>query len=122
MLTIHHLATSQSERIIWLCEELAIPFELKHYQRDSVTRLAPPELKEVHPLGSAPVITDGHLVLAESAAIVEFIVAKYGGGRLELGPEHPEFANYLYWFHFANGNLQPKYYQMLHQILLKHFL
>ena len=113
MLTIHHLATSQSERIIWLCEELAIPFELKHYQRDSVTRLAPPELKEVHPLGSAPVITDGHLVLAESAAIVEFIVAKYGGGRLELGPEHPEFANCLYWFHFANGNLQPKIVQNL---------
>ena len=107
MLTIHHLGKSQSERIIWLCEELGLPYELKHYKRDSVTILSPPELKALHPLGAAPVITDGPLVLAESGAIVEYIIAKHGGGRLALGPAHPDFAQYLYWFHFANGNLQP---------------
>lgn len=107
MLTIHHLGKSQSERIIWLCEELGLPYELKHYQRDALTILAPPELKDLHPLGAAPVITDGDLVLAESGAIVEYIIAKHGGGRLALGPAHPDFAQYLYWFHFANANFQP---------------
>jgi glutathione S-transferase len=92
---------------VWLCEELQIPYELKHYVRDPVTRLSPPELKAVHPLGSAPVITDGDLVLAESAAIVDYIIAKHGNGRLALGPDHPDFADYLYWFHSANGNIQP---------------
>ena len=107
MLTIHHLGKSQSERIVWLCEELGIPYALKHYVRDSVTMLSPPELVALHPLGAAPVITDGDLMLAESAAIVEYIIAKHGGGRLALEPDHPDFAGYLYWFHFANGNLQP---------------
>ncbi len=104
MLTVHHLGKSQSERIVWLCEELGIPYELKTYARAPL--LAPPEYKALHPLGAAPVITDGDLVLAESGAIVEYITAKYGGGRLTLGPEHPDFANYLYWLHFANGTLQ----------------
>lgn len=107
MLTIHHLGRSQSERIIWLCEELGLLYELKRYDRDPVTILAPPELRALHPLGAAPVITEGDLVLAESGAIVEYIIAKHGGGRLALGPDHPDFAQYLYWFHFANGNLQP---------------
>ena len=107
MLTIHHLGKSQSERIIWLCEELELPYALKHYKRDAVTMLAPPELKQLHPLGAAPVITDGDLVLAESGAIVEYIIAKHGGGRLALGTAHPDFAQYLYWFHFANANFQP---------------
>lgn len=107
MLTIHHLGKSQSERILWLCEELGIPYELKRYQRDPITILSPPELKALHPLGAAPLITDGDLLLAESGAIVQYIIAKHGGGRLALGPEHPDFAQYLYWFHFANGNLQP---------------
>ena len=107
MLTIHHLGKSQSERIIWLCEELGVPYELKLYVRDPVTILSPPELKALHPLGAAPVITDGELVLAESGAIIEYIIAKYGGGRLALSPNHPDFAQYLYWFHFANANLQP---------------
>ena len=106
MLTIHHLGKSQSERIIWLCEELGVPYALKRYERDPVTILSPPELKALHPLGAAPVITDGELVLAESGAIIEYIIAKYGGGRLALGPEHPDFAACLYWFHFANANLQ----------------
>jgi glutathione S-transferase len=107
MLTVHHLGKSQSERIVWLCEELGIPYELERYQRDPVTILAPPEFKALHPIGSAPVITDGALILAESGAIVEYIIAKYGEGRLALGPDHPNFADYLYWFHFANGTLQP---------------
>jgi glutathione S-transferase len=107
MLTIHHLGHSQSERIVWLCEELGIPYELRHYRRDEVTRLSPPELKALHPLGAAPVIEDGDLLLAESAAIVEYILARHGDGRLRLDPSHPDYASYLYWFHFSNGNLQP---------------
>jgi glutathione S-transferase len=107
MLTVHHLGKSQSERIVWLCEELGIPYELKRYERDPVTRLAPPEYKALHPLGAAPVISDGEVVLAESAAIIEYIVAKYGKGRLVLAADHADFAQFLYWFHFANGTLQP---------------
>ncbi len=106
MLTIHHLGVSQSERILWLCEELGIPYEMTRHERDPVTMLSPPALKALHPLGAAPVIVDGDLVLAESGAIVEYLIAKHGGGRLALGPSHPAFADYLYWFHFANGNLQ----------------
>ena len=106
MLTIHHLHTSQSERIVWLCEELGVPYELALHDRHPVTILAPPELAQIHPLGAAPVITDGELVLAESGAIVEYIIAKHGGGRLALTATHPDFANYLYWFHYANANLQ----------------
>jgi len=107
MLTVHHLGRSQSERIVWLCEELGIPYELKRYTRDAVTMLAPPDYKALHPIGSAPVITDGGLVLAESGAVLDYIIAKYGQGRLALKPDHPDFANYLYWLHFANGTLQP---------------
>lgn len=107
MLKIHHLGHSQSERIVWLCEELGLPYDLVHYTRDAVTRLSPPELKALHPLGAAPLIEDGPLLLAESAAIVEYIIVKHGGGRLKLGPEHADYAQYLYWFHFANGNLMP---------------
>ncbi len=104
---VHHLGKSQSERIVWLCEELGIPYELRVYDRDPVTRLAPPDYKALHPMGAAPVITDGDLVLAESGAIIEYIVAKYGKGRLTLAPDHPDFAPFLFWFHFANGSLQP---------------
>jgi glutathione S-transferase len=107
MLTVHHLGKSQSERIVWLSEELGIPYELKLYERDPVTRLAPPEYKALHPLGAAPVITDGQVVLAESGAVVEYIIAKHGNGRLVLAADHPDFAQFLYWFHFANGTLQP---------------
>lgn len=107
MIKIHHLGHSQSERIVWLCEELGVPYEIVHYTRDAQTRLSPPELKALHPLGAAPVIEDGELLLAESAAIVEYIIVKYGNGRLKPGPDHPDYARFLYWFHFANGNLQP---------------
>lgn len=107
MIKIHHLGHSQSERIVWLCEELGIPYELQKYTRTPDKRLSPPELLAMHPLGAAPLIEDGNLLLAESAAIVEYIIVKHGGGRLKLGPEHPDYAAYLYWFHFSNGNLQP---------------
>ena len=107
MLTIHHLGTSQSERILWLCEELGIPYEMKRHERDAVTRWSPPELQAMHPMGTAPVIEDGGMVTAESGAIVDYIIARHGGGRLALGPSHPDFAQYLYWFHFANASFQP---------------
>jgi len=106
MLTVHHLGKSQSERIVWLCEELGIPYELKHTARDARTMLAPASYKALHPIGTAPVITDGDLVLGESGAVVEYIIARYGNGRLSLPASHPDFAHYLYWFHFANGTLQ----------------
>ncbi|MCY0986429.1 glutathione S-transferase [Nannocystis sp. ILAH1] len=107
MITIHHLGHSQSERVVWLCEELGVPYELRRYRRDAVTRLSPPELKALHPLGAAPLLEDRDLLLAESAAIVEYIIVKHGSGRLRLAPDHPDYAAYLYWFHFSNGNLQP---------------
>ncbi len=106
MLTVHHLGKSQSERIVWLCEELGIPYELKHYVRDSVTMLAPADYKALHPIGTAPVITDGELVLPESGAVIDYIIARYGNGRLALKPDHPDYAQFLHWFHFANGTLQ----------------
>ncbi|MGQ2994494.1 glutathione S-transferase family protein [Variovorax sp.] len=107
MITIHHLGHSQSERILWLCEELGLPYRLQHYTRDPVTRLSPPELLALHPLGAAPVLEDGDLLLAESAAIVEYLIGRHGAGRLKPGPEHSDYGAFLYWFHFANGNLQP---------------
>jgi glutathione S-transferase len=107
MLTVHHLGKSQSERIVWLCEELGVPYELKIYDRDPVTRLAPPAYKALHPLGTAPIIYDDNLVLAESTAIMEYIMAKYGSGSLVPASTDAGFPSYLYWFHFANGTLQP---------------
>ncbi|MDB5686277.1 MAG: glutathione S-transferase family protein [Rhizorhabdus sp.] len=105
MLTVHHLGVSQSDRIVWLCEELEIPYELVRYARAPM--MAPPEYKALHPSGTAPVITDGDLTLAESGAVIEYIIARYGDGRLKVGPEDPAFADYLYWFHFANGSMGP---------------
>jgi glutathione S-transferase len=113
MLTIHHLGHSQSERIVWLCEELDLPYDLKLYERDPVTILSPPELRAIHPMGAAPVIEDDGLLLAESAAIIEYIIAKHGEGRLRFGSDHADFSHYLYWFHFANGNLQPAFGRMM---------
>jgi glutathione S-transferase len=106
MITVHHLGVSQSERIVWLCEELGIPYTLERYDRDA-TGMAPARYKAIHPMGIAPVITDGSLVLAESGAIVEYIIAKYGNGRLAVGADRPNFADYLFWFHFANGTMMP---------------
>ena len=107
MLTVHHLRTSQSDRIVWLCEELGLPYDLVRHERDPVTMLAPACYKALHPLGTAPVIVDGDLVLAESAAIIDYIVAKYGEHRFVLKANHPDFAHFLYWYHFANGSLMP---------------
>ena len=107
MLTVHHLNMSQSERIVWLCEELEISYELVVHARDPVTRLAPPAYKALHPQGTAPVIVDGDRVLAESGAIAEYIIARHGGGRLAVAPQAPNYPDYLYWLHFANGSMMP---------------
>lgn len=107
MLTVHHLGISQSERIVWLCEELEIPYQLVRYDRDPNTRLAPEKYKALHPFGTAPVITDDKLVLGETGAIMEYILAKYGKGRLTVGADKPNFADYLFWLHFANGSFMP---------------
>lgn len=107
MLVVHHLGISQSDRIVWLCEELGIPYELKRYQRDPATHLAPAEYRALTPFGTAPVISDGDLVLGESAAIIEYIAETYGDGRLILRRGAPEYTDFLFWFHFANGSLMP---------------
>jgi glutathione S-transferase len=103
MLTVYHLGVSQSERIPWLCEELGVPYELKRYNRDN--GLAHPIFRSLHPLGSAPVITDDDLTLAESGAIMEYIIHRYGNGRLSVQPDASNYADYLYWYHFANATL-----------------
>ena len=107
MLTVHHLGISQSDRIVWLCEELGNPYELKRYDRDPVSRMEPAAYKALHPFGTAPVITDGDLTLGETGAIMEYILTKYGNGALTVGPDRPNYADYLYWFHFANGSFMP---------------
>jgi glutathione S-transferase len=105
MITVHHLGVSQSERIVWLCEELGIDYELKRYDRDPLTRLAPKEYKALHPMGTAPVITDGPVVLAESGAIIQYVIARHGGGRLQPAPGDPDFPHYLFWLHAANASI-----------------
>jgi glutathione S-transferase len=104
-LVVHHLGVSQSERIVWLCEELELPYELKIYDRDPTTRMAPAAYKALHPMGIAPVIADGGRLISESGAIVDYIVQRYGGGRLAVAPQAANFANYVFWLHFANGSL-----------------
>jgi glutathione S-transferase len=113
MITVHHLGVSQSERIVWLCEELEIPYTLKRYARDPVTKLAPEAYRALHPMGIAPVISDGDVVLPESGAIIEYLIAKYGQGRLAVAAAAANFADYLFWFHFANGTLMPSEMSML---------
>ncbi len=107
MLTVHHLGVSQSERIVWLCEEIEIPYQLVRYDRDAQTRLAPEGYKALHPMGISPVIQDGEVCLAESGAIVEYLLARHGQGRLAVPPDAPLFADYLFWLHFSNGTLMP---------------
>lgn len=107
MITVHHLGISQSDRIVWLCEELDLPYELKRYDRDPATGLAPAEYRALTPFGTAPVIADDDLMLGESGAIVEYLIEVHGGGRLALHAGEPGFADYLFWFHFANGSLSP---------------
>ncbi|KAI5923435.1 glutathione S-transferase [Camillea tinctor] len=104
-LTVHHLGVSQSDRVVWLCEELGIDYVLKKYDRSPV--MAPEAYKALHPIGSAPVIEDGPLKLAESGACVEYIAQIYGKGSLVVQPGAKNYADYLYWFHFGNGSLVP---------------
>jgi glutathione S-transferase len=107
MLTVHHLNNSRSQRVLWLLEELGLPYEIRHYQRDAKTMLAPPELKAIHPLGKSPVITDGPATLAETGAIVETIVEAYGGGRLKPPAGSEDRLRWLYWLHYAEGSAMP---------------
>lgn len=108
MLTLHHLDNSRSQRVLWLLEELQLPYDIKRYCRDPDTMLAPAELKLVHPLGKSPVITDGELTLAESAAILEYLVERYGDGRLTPSIGSPEHLRFRYWMHYAEGSAMPQ--------------
>ena len=107
MITVHHLNNSRSQRVLWLLEELGLSYEIKYYERDPKTMLAPVSLREVHPLGKSPVITDGELTLAESGAIIEYLVKHYGNGRLIPAPDTPEYLRYTYWLHYAEGSAMP---------------
>lgn len=107
MITVHHLNNSRSQRVLWLLEELAVEYEVKRYQRDAKTMLAPAELLAVHPLGKSPVIVDGAVTVAESGAIVEYLIGRYGGGRLIPPAGTPERLRYSYWLHYAEGSAMP---------------
>jgi glutathione S-transferase len=104
MIVVHHLNDSRSQRILWLLEELKLPYEIQRYQRNALTRLAPPELKAVHPLGKSPVITDDGRVIIESGAIIDYIIRHHGGGRLQPDPTTPAYDDYVQWLHFAEGS------------------
>jgi glutathione S-transferase len=104
MITVHHLNNSRSQRILWLLEELGLPYEIKRYQRNPDTNLAPPELKAVHPLGKSPVIEDGPHVLIESGAIVDYLIRRHGEGRLQPDPATATYDEYVQWLHFAEGS------------------
>ncbi|NVN85683.1 MAG: glutathione S-transferase [Rhodopseudomonas sp.] len=103
MLTVHHLNNSRSQRVLWVLEELGVPYEIKRYQR-LPSMFAPPELRAVHPLGKSPVITDNGNTVAESGAIIEYIIDTYGEGRLIPPPKTPERLRYTYWLHYAEGS------------------
>ena len=104
MITVHHLNNSRSQRVLWLLEELGIPYQIEKYQRDAKTRLAPPALLKIHPLGKSPVITDEGVTVAESGAIIEYLLERHGGGRLIPAPGTPERLRFSYWLHFAEGS------------------
>jgi glutathione S-transferase len=104
MITVHHLNNSRSQRVLWLLEELGLSYQIKRYQRDPQTMLAPPELRAVHPLGKSPVITDDGNTIAESGAIVEYLVERYGNGRLVPAAGTPQRLRYTYWLHYAEGS------------------
>jgi glutathione S-transferase len=104
MITVHHLNDSRSQRILWLLEELEVPYEIKFYQRDAVTRLAPPELKAVHPLGKSPVLSDDGATIIESGAIIDHILRRHGGGRLVPAADSADYDAFVQWLHFAEGS------------------
>ena len=107
MITVHHLNDSRSQRVLWLLEELGVDYEVKRYERDPKTMLAPASLRAVHPLGKSPVITDGALTLAESGAILDYLADRYGKGRFVPAPGTPERLRYTYWLHYAEGSAMP---------------
>ncbi|MBX3221303.1 MAG: glutathione S-transferase [Labilithrix sp.] len=107
MITVHHLERSRSQRVLWLLEELGLEYELKEYKRDAKTMLGPPELRKVHPLGKSPIVTDGDRTLAESGAILDYLVTAHGGGRLRPETGTPERLRYDYWLHYAEGSAMP---------------
>ncbi|MCC5657764.1 glutathione S-transferase [Nostoc sp. XA010] len=107
MIVVHHLNNSRSQRVLWLLEELDIEYEIKFYERDAKTMLAPESLRQVHPLGKSPVITDADVTVAESGAIVEYLVNRYGNGRLVPASHTPEHLRYTYWLHYAEGSAMP---------------
>jgi len=107
MLVVHHLNNSRSQRVLWLLEELELPYEIVHYQRDPKTMLAPPELRAVHPLGKSPVVTVDGLTLAESGAILETLAERHGNGRMAPAAGTPEHLRYRYWMHYAEGSAMP---------------
>ena len=107
MITVHHLNNSRSQRVLWLLEELGLEYDIKYYDRDPKTMLAPASLREVHPLGKSPVITDGALTVAESGAIIEYLVDRYGEGRFAPPIDTPERLRYTYWLHYAEGSAMP---------------
>ncbi|WP_211452317.1 glutathione S-transferase [Collimonas antrihumi] len=107
MIIVHHLNNSRSQRVLWLLEELGLDYEIKLYQRDPKTMLAPPSLKAVHPLGKSPVITDGDNTIAESGAIIEYLVQQYGNGRLIPAAGSKDRLRYTYWQHYAEGSAMP---------------
>jgi glutathione S-transferase len=107
MIVVHHLNNSRSQRVLWLLEELGLEYEVKRYQRDPKTMLAPASLKAVHPLGKSPVITDGANTIAESGAIIDYLVERYGNGRLVPAAGTPEKLRWTYWLHFAEGSAMP---------------
>jgi len=107
MITVHHLNNSRSQRVLWLLEELGLPYEIRRYERDPKTMLAPASLREVHPLGKSPVISDGEATLAESGAILEYLIERHGGGSLQPPAGTPERLRYRYWLHFAEGSAMP---------------
>jgi len=107
MIVLHHLNNSRSQRILWLLEELGVHYEVKRYERDKKTMLAPPDLRAVHPLGKSPIVTDGDLTLVESGAIIEYLVGKYGEGRFLPAAGTPERLRYTFWLHYAEGSVMP---------------
>jgi glutathione S-transferase len=107
MITVHHLNNSRSQRVLWLLEELELPYEVVRYQRNPATLLAPKELRAIHPLGKSPVITDGGKVIAESGAIIDYLLETYGQGRLVPPPGTPEKLRFTYWLHYAEGSAMP---------------
>ena len=107
MIVVHHLNNSRSQRVLWLLEELGVEYQVKRYERDAKTMLAPPELLAVHPLGKSPVIVDGSITVAESGAIIEYLVDRYGAGRLTPPAGTPQRLRYTYWLHYAEGSAMP---------------